>query len=235
MDKPDTKPLTRGDATRESLIQAALAVFGRDGFHAASTRAIAEAAAVNQALIGYHFGGKEGLYLAVFEDIAERINQRLGPLATAVEHELDSDGGATRSSDRNRQNRRERDLLLLHRLTDAFAAMLVAEESAGWARLIIREQQEPSSAFDVLYRKVMGRLLGLVTRLVARSCDTSPDDTETRLLALTIIGQALIFRAGRAAVLRHQAWTEINEAELAAIQARIRRNVTAILGEELDT
>ena len=54
----------RGDITREAFIQAAIEIFGRDGFHAASTRAIAERAGANQALIGYHFRGKLGLYKA---------------------------------------------------------------------------------------------------------------------------------------------------------------------------
>ncbi|HET6470821.1 MAG TPA: TetR family transcriptional regulator, partial [Pseudomonadales bacterium] len=43
---------TRGDQTREALIDAAIEIFGRDGFRAASTRSIADAAGVNQALIG---------------------------------------------------------------------------------------------------------------------------------------------------------------------------------------
>ena len=40
---------SRGDQTREALVAAAMDIFGRDGFHAASTRAIARAAGANQA------------------------------------------------------------------------------------------------------------------------------------------------------------------------------------------
>ena len=66
MNKP-IKSTDRGDQTRSALIKAALAEFADKGFHAASTRLIAQSAQVNQALIGYHFGSKEGLYLAVLE------------------------------------------------------------------------------------------------------------------------------------------------------------------------
>ena len=81
--KPPAPDRNRGDLTRDALIQAAMAVFGRDGFHATTTRAIAEEAKVNQALIGYHYGGKEGLYLAMFEHIAGQLGQRLDPLVDA--------------------------------------------------------------------------------------------------------------------------------------------------------
>ena len=72
---------SRGDQTREALVDAATEIFGRDGFHAASTRSIADSASVNQALIGYHFGGKPGLYVAVFDRIIRRVEQYLGPVA----------------------------------------------------------------------------------------------------------------------------------------------------------
>src|SRR5574337_968183 len=76
---------TRGDHTREVLVDAAIEIFGRDGFRAASTRSIADAAGVNQALIGYHFGGKPGLYLAAFERITNAIEQHLLPVTRPIE------------------------------------------------------------------------------------------------------------------------------------------------------
>jgi AcrR family transcriptional regulator len=50
-------------STREGILDAALAILGRDGFQALTTRAIAEEAGVNQALINYHFGTKDKLIL----------------------------------------------------------------------------------------------------------------------------------------------------------------------------
>jgi AcrR family transcriptional regulator len=202
----------RGDETRAALLRSAMAVFGRDGFHAASTRAIARDAGINQALIGYHFGGKEGLYLAVFEEIALRMQQHIGPLAAEIADALDREPGMP-------------PIDLLHRLVAAFVALLTAEETADWARLILREQQSPSAAFELLYERMMDPMLGLLRRLVAGIRGTPPDAAETRLAALTIVGQVLIFRVAHAAVLRQLGWRRIGPTQVAAIQAQIRRNI----------
>lgn len=222
MARPGKRP-PRGDETREALLHAAMAIFGRDGFHAASTRAIARDAGVNQALIGYHFGGKDGLYLAVFEEIARRMEQHVGPIAAEIADALNHD-----ESPRSARQRKRR-IDLLHRLVAAFVALLTAEETADWARLIMREQQSPSAAFELLYERIMGRMLGMLRRLVADIRGTNPDAAETRLTALTIVGQVLIFRVAHAAVLRQLGWKKIGAAQVAAIQAQIRRNIDALL------
>ncbi len=209
---------SRGDATREALVAAALDVFGRDGFHAASTRAIAETAGVNLALIGYHFGGKEGLYLAVFEHIASQVLQRQSAAIEAIEEVLAEPDDALDPS-----RREARYLPPLLRFVDGMAAMLTSRESVAWAQLILREQQAPTSAFALLYEKLMGRVLGLLTRLLQRLRGT---DADVRLEVATILGQALVFRAANAAVVRLMGWREIGGSELAAIQQQIRRNLS---------
>jgi AcrR family transcriptional regulator len=50
------------DRTRERLFAAAAAEFGAKGFAGARVSAIAARAGVNQQLIAYYFGGKQGLY-----------------------------------------------------------------------------------------------------------------------------------------------------------------------------
>ncbi len=214
-----TSASSRGDQTRESLVDAAVEVFGRDGFRAASTRSIADAARVNQALIGYHFGGKPGLYLAVFERITRRVALYMDPVAQAIEAHFEREPPAAA----------QESLALVHRLIDALVATFSAPESAAWARLILREQQNPSDAFDLLYGGAIGRILSLLTRLIAQIRDVDPHSVEPRLLCQTVIGQALVFRSARATVQRQLEWQEIGADEITMIQALIRRNVTAML------
>jgi TetR/AcrR family transcriptional regulator, regulator of cefoperazone and chloramphenicol sensitivity len=56
-------PSDPAQATRRRLLEAALVVFADKGFDGAGIRDIAEYAKVNSAMVQYHFGGKEGIYL----------------------------------------------------------------------------------------------------------------------------------------------------------------------------
>ena len=73
MARPKATASARGE-TRLKLIDAAEALFSESGFDGVSIREIAEAAGVNIALIGYYFGGKEGLFTEAFLRSAEPIN-----------------------------------------------------------------------------------------------------------------------------------------------------------------
>lgn len=53
--------------TRHRIIQAALQLFGKQGYSQTTTRAIAEAAGVNEVTLFRHFGNKKGLLIACIE------------------------------------------------------------------------------------------------------------------------------------------------------------------------
>jgi AcrR family transcriptional regulator len=63
------KPRSDGEQSRERLLQAAMRLFGEQGFSKTSTREIAQAANANVAAISYYFGDKAGLYQACFTAI----------------------------------------------------------------------------------------------------------------------------------------------------------------------
>jgi len=74
--------LEKGEA-QDAILNAAELSFAENGFHGATTRAIAEQAQANSALIHYYFGSKEALYEAVVARRADAINsERLQRLAT---------------------------------------------------------------------------------------------------------------------------------------------------------
>ena len=63
------------DSTPQSLVEAALRLFGLKGYDATSIREIASEAKANVASIGYHFGGKDGLRRACAEQVAATIRR----------------------------------------------------------------------------------------------------------------------------------------------------------------
>jgi AcrR family transcriptional regulator len=64
-------------ATRRALLESGTRLFSERGYDAVSVEDLARRARVNKALVSYHFGGKQGLYLAVLErgfaDMADRL------------------------------------------------------------------------------------------------------------------------------------------------------------------
>jgi hypothetical protein len=126
----------------------------------------------------------------------------------------------------------KRYLPMVGRVTDALVTMFTSEKSRSWARLILREQQDPSEAFEAHYDSSIGGLLSIFTELIARTQNRTADDRQVRLLVLTIIGQALILRAAFASVLKHLDCHQIGSKDVVAIQALIRRNVAAMLSAE---
>lgn len=219
------QPQNRGDVTRQALILAAIKVFGRDGFHAASTRDIAKEAEANQAAIGYHFGGKEALYLAAIRDIAGQITTHIGPLTVEIRAKLD----ALVEQQADPDEIREESLSLLIKLMNGMLRMLVTRESSSWARLILREQQSPTPAFDVFYKELMSRVMLVNTELVGRIRGLDPQLEEAKVLAITVFGQVMVFRASREAVLRYMGWEDFRENEIKTLQTQLRQNITAML------
>jgi AcrR family transcriptional regulator len=56
------------------VIEAAIRLFGQQGFQGTKTREIADAAGINEALIFRDFGNKENLYCAILDYASSRIN-----------------------------------------------------------------------------------------------------------------------------------------------------------------
>ena len=78
---PKTERQTRakrkhsGVSTRDNILQAAVHVFAKYGLAGGSVDKISRAAKSHDRMIYYYFGNKEGLFVAVLEEIYRRFNQ----------------------------------------------------------------------------------------------------------------------------------------------------------------
>ncbi len=70
---PTRTQAERADQTRARILDAAIREFSENGLAGARTEQIAEAAGVNKALLYYYFKGKDALYAASLESIAEGV------------------------------------------------------------------------------------------------------------------------------------------------------------------
>ena len=218
---------TRGEITRDALIEAALEIFGRDGFNAASTRDIAERANANQALINYHFKGKQGLYLAVFEHIAAQMMQGMGTIVSDV---------LVQAEDIQKLSQAEKSTFAissLERITSRLLHMMNSKLTQHWSNMILREQQHPTAAFDIMHNGPMGRLFTLSTRLIALAKNIDPDSEQAKLLSILLFGQVHILKVSRATVLSHMQWEEFAEKEMLIAEKYIFANIRTLLKQDV--
>jgi len=190
----------------DPLLEVAIDQFGLLGMEAASTRAIAARAGVAMSTITYRHGGKEGLYLAAAKYIAENIDERMRASLDAA-HADPADH--------------------LVAIIRQFGSLMLRDEVEAWSRFIIREQMQPSAAFALMWR-VMRQTLDMIARRYAEATGEA-DARQARIAALTMIGQALVFRAARATVLHALDRTEIDDADLVRILDQLEANVRAII------
>jgi AcrR family transcriptional regulator len=210
----------RADDTRKKLLLAAIEVFGRRGFEGASTRMLASQAGVNLQSIPYYFGSKDGLYVAAAEHIGAAIKARIHPIAERARSEL--------AAPEKPGARDEKARALLTQILTAMSRVFLSDESAPWARFMIREQMEPTPAFDSLYTGVLEPVLGVLRALIGSLLGQDPGAEAVRLRALATIGHILILRAARATLVRQLGWQQIGAHELAAVDTLIAQVVAGI-------
>ncbi len=203
---------TRGEATREILLKTAMAIFARDGFDAASTRAIADEAGVNQALISYHFRTKRGLYCAVFEHIVVMVKAILGEKMEVLSRLIE-----------DHTNDEQVIMSALFAFSDTSIDMLVSNEMTDKAKLILREQQSPTEAFDIVYNGFMFPVMNQLTTLVER---LRPDleGEKLKLLVTTMFTQVIALRAARSTIMRFMGWDSFSNDEVQKLKMQIREN-----------
>lgn len=134
-------------ATRERLLEAASALFAERGWHGTRVQDVCRAADANIAAVNYHFGGKEGLYRAVWD--------------RALETAVDADGAglAALSADADRE--------WLYKYVRACVQSVFDTGAAGvLRRLMTHEVSAPSPVSqDILANHIAPRYSELLARL----------------------------------------------------------------------
>lgn len=203
------------EAARARILDAALDLFGDRGLTGATVRAIATRAQVNVAAVSYYFGGKEELYKAVAGEIADRIAAGVLARAATVVDRPPTDPAAA--------------LAALETLALTIVDVVVGpQEMRRVARFVIREQMQPSGAFDILFG-TMSRLHVAGCLLFAAAAGIPPEAPETKLRVFMMIGQALFLRVGEAVVLRRMALQRYDADFLEMAKALLRQNVRALV------
>ena len=124
---------------------------------------------VNQSAIPYHFGGKEGVYLAVLEHVAGSIVAHLALPRRLLAGQTPAEALRTL-------------------MQDFVTALLGSETSAASSLLLAREQLQPSADFDALHTCLFSPLHHTVSELVTAIRSDQPDLKENILRAHAVLG-----------------------------------------------
>ncbi len=202
--------------TRAALVQAALKLFGRQGFDGTSTREIAAEAQANIGSIAYHFGGKEGLRTAAADFIVETIQTVAGPALGNAQAPAPVGPEAAQAQ--------------LFAALERMVGFVVASPQAGEiVQFILRELSHPTAALDRIYDGVFEPSHRRLCQLWEQATGEPAESEATRLTVFTLIGQVIYFRIGREAVMRRMGWPDIGAAEAAKVVAVTSGNLKAIL------
>lgn len=206
------------ETTRAALVQAALKLFGQQGFDGTSTREIAAEASANIGSIAYHFGGKEGLRIATADYIVETMQaiagQAIGDLPTLV-------AGVS--------SRKAAQAQLLMALEHMVSFVVASPQAGAIVQFVLRELSHPTAALDRIYQGVFEPTHRRLCLIWEQATGEPAESETTRLTVFTLIGQVIYFRIGREAVMRRMGWQEIGGAEASRIAAVVADNLGAIL------
>jgi len=197
----------------ERLLETAISEFGAKGLDGASTRGIAAAARTAMSSITYHYGGKEGLYLATADYIASQMEDVPAGIRVGSE-------GFPQTPEAARA--------ALHAMLGRMVDKLSSQRSESWSLFIVREQIRPTEAFDRIYAGPMGQMMEALVQLVcvaAGMCDAPA----SRITVITLFGQVLAFRAARATCERLFERSTTDPELIADLKKRIAANTDAIL------
>jgi AcrR family transcriptional regulator len=196
----------RSIETRARLISAAIEVFSRVGYEAASTRELANQAEANLSAIAYHFGGKQDLYLAAAQHIAEHAAELVKPLIARLS---DPSGGSAESR--------------LEEAVEGFLrVMLDPAVPNSWAMFLSRCAAADDDAFHVIYDRALAPLQESLAHTVAFLTNGPINEQAVKLRISSTIAALISFRLLPGFVLRAMAWKELHPENARQVGAMVR-------------
>ena len=221
MAKRQSKTLSRraqGEETRATLIDVGARLFAQKGYDGVSMRTLAAEAGVNLATVGYHFGGKPGLYKAIMEEIIA-VRHELFPQAEEVRARLDAAGDDVRAK---------------CAVSDWFVAQIVGEllgnSEYAWAAFIVsRELAQPSEWYDKLEQEFFNPSFKSLCALVSGVAVPKAGREEVVLMAHCIIGIVTKIMEAQGIIAQRLGWDDLSD-HMDILETIITKRVRGLLG-----
>ncbi len=165
--------MTPDPRTRARLLKAAEELFGERGFKKVTVREICHAAKANVAAVNYHFGDKLGLYREVLQSAIDRMRET---------NETARKEGQGRPPEEQ-----------LRRYLRIFLARVLSPGSEGVHRLVTREVNDPTPAFDSLVEQGLRPRIEYLSGVVAGIMHCDRNDPRVLRCVGSIQSQAFTY------------------------------------------
>jgi AcrR family transcriptional regulator len=171
------------DSTQQKLLTAACEVFAENGFKNTTVRDICNRAEVNVAAINYHFGNKEKLYEAVWENSNR----------AAVKNRMDE-------LDLARTGAPEKRIRLF---VKTLLRNILDQNRPEWDfRIVAHEMISPTASFDIIVDRAIRPGFLFLKELVQEMLGEDVPKEKVEKCALSIVGQCLYYRFANPVVRR---------------------------------
>ena len=154
------------DQRRVQLLDAASAVFGSKGYHAAAMDDIADAAGVSKPVLYQHFGSKLELYLALLDQSCDRLVEIVEEALRSTEHNADR----------------------VVATMGAFYEFVSA--SSGQFRFVFESDLTGDGAVQARLWRVNDEIADAIAEVIAE--DTALPPGQSKLLAISLVGIAQV-------------------------------------------
>lgn len=217
----ESKSLNRkaqGEETRATLLKTGAKLFAQFGYHGVSMRTLAAEAEVNLATVGYHFGGKAGLYEAIIQSIID-VHEDIFPTADEMEKKMAAAAG---------------DLSAQGEVVEWYISRVVhgvlGHEQHIWPVFIIsRELVQPSDIFPKLNEEFFQPTVASVHAVVDNvlgDCDVE----ERNIVAHSIVGMITKFLEGYTFIIARMEWDSYDGHGVEKISSVLSKRIRGFLG-----
>lgn len=195
---------TESSETRDRLLKVGTRLFAESGFKGTSVRELCAQADANVAAVGYHFGGKEGLYRAIFQDTLDEDESRFQSAMDNIDVVIDQ----------AKNDRRQLSYALELYIKSFFARFPLDEHKRWFSVLVLRELSFPNQGFDLIYERRAKRSQQVLIRLVAEANGIDASSELARLQAHALNGTIMGVIISRNILLRSMQWENFTQEKL---------------------
>lgn len=187
---------------KQKLLKVAAEEFANKGYNGASTRDIVNKAGMNISAISYYFGGKEGLYSAIMEEIVGEVNALTDDLFVRYDElKLAPSPAAAK----------ELLYIFIKRILTILCTKQISDDKC---KIYLHEYAASNSSFDFLDFKVNARFFSASVDLLIIISGGKITEKEAILFTFMFFSQMFTIFIRKNKILRLMKWEDYGEKEM---------------------